>query len=502
MRKYLRKIVLGISLALLLNGCFTEAIYDPEMFGNTSILAFDNHKVYFDDEWGLALGTVSNFSEYTPVIQLKEIDQISINGEVLKTTEKYDFGKITSESVYRLKVQFSNGIEADYQLMFTLLPTICIEPMDDNIPDEPKVTAKFYLSDPAINGTMVEFCGIERRGGSANNRPKSSFGFELNEDAELDDNKHIPLLGMETEDDWILDGVYSDLSCVRNRVSFQLWDAIQSDALHRGKDVLLSATHGEYVELFLNDRYNGIYCLSQRLDGELLGFDDDEGYLYKCENWNQVSRFLEISDTIDSPLIWAGWEQKYPNFEAKATWKPLYNLVDFVVNTDDEEFAEHYSSYIKIDQFIDFVILVNIIKGYDNTGQNLMLATKGSGEAFYFCPWDMDAAWGRDWDSQPKNEEGIVLFEVYNRFCSANPDHFTQHLKSRWSQLREAVVTDQSLFGLFENNLRMIKEAGAAEREYQRWPESLPNIDEEGAYIQSWIQARLKVLDEYFASLD
>lgn len=281
-----------------------------------------------------------------------------------------------------------------------------------------------------------------------------------------------------------------------------MWDAIQNDAMQRGSDVLPSAVSGKFVELFLNDRYNGMYCLSQRVDGELLEFDDDEGYLYKCENWNQVSRFLEISDTINSPLIWEGWEQKHPNVDDKSTWKPLYNLVDFVVNTTDEEFAGSYSSFIKIDQFIDFFILVNIIKGYDNTGQNLMLACKGNGEAFYFCPWDMDATWGRDWDAQPKNEKGIVLFEIYNRFERINPDNFKQRLSARWRQLRNSVVTDQNVSGLFENNIQLIKTSGSADREHQRWPESLPNIDEEDAYIQNWIKARLVVLDEYFSSLN
>ncbi|MFA9392620.1 MAG: CotH kinase family protein [Prolixibacteraceae bacterium] len=503
MRKYWIKIWLGISIVLLLNACYTEVTYTPEMFGKTSVLAFDNHKIYFDDECGLALCPVSDFSEYSPVIYFQEISGVSINGEILSNNESFSFGPINKETIVNLQVEFASNDIKDYQLKFTLLPTICIEHSNNTIPDEPKVAALFYLSDPCLNKTIVEFCGIERRGGSANGRPKSSFGFELNNSSELNDSKKIPLLNMDNEDDWILDGLYSDLSCARNRASFDLWGAIQQDALQQGKDVLPSTIKGQYVEVFINDRYNGVYTLSNRVDGELLGFDEDhKGYLYKCENWNQVSRFLEISDTIDDAMIWAGWEQKYPDTDEKATWKPLYDLVDFVVNTDDKEFSEKYSSYIKIDQFIDFFILVNIIKGYDNTGQNLMLACKEFGGAFYFCPWDMDATWGRDWDSQPKNEKGIVLFEIYNRFYSIDPDNFKYKLTARWLHLRESIVTSEILFQLFEKNIELLNISGSADREFERWPESIPDIDQEEEYIQQWISARLAYLDAYFSSFD
>ena len=62
---------------------------------------------------------------------------------------------------------------------------------------------------------------IRWRGSSALALPKKSFGLKLTDGTEKMD---LPLLGMRSDNSWILDAAAIDRSRMRNRVSFELWE--------------------------------------------------------------------------------------------------------------------------------------------------------------------------------------------------------------------------------------------------------------------------------------
>ena len=108
------------------------------------------------------------------------------------------------------------------------LPIIVIN-SSQSIVDEPKITADMgiiyngqgvrnYLADPFndYNGEI----GIELRGNTAQDFPKKSYGFETRDS--LGNNNNVSLIGMPSENDWILYGPYSDKSLMRNVLTFKL----------------------------------------------------------------------------------------------------------------------------------------------------------------------------------------------------------------------------------------------------------------------------------------
>lgn len=495
--------ITSILFLLILNSCYQKIPINPTGIGDTSIIMFDGNQVFFDDEKKTALVSIREYGEFCPIVLYNDINAIKFEGKTVLNNSQLNIGTVSKNTYHKIRVIYENGDSIDFDLQYTLLPIVSIEHFEKEIVDEPKILAKFTLSDPEKCCTNNEFCGIELRGASAQSTPKHSYGFKLYSDYEGNSNKSISLLNIRKNDNWILDGIYSDKSCARNRVSFDLWNQIQRDSHQRGRNILFSSVEGKYVELFINNKYQGAYAISQKVDAVTLGFSDSifGGYIYKCENWNQTSKFLETSDTIDSELTWKGWEQKYPTNTPTCIWKPLYNLTNFVVESSDKIFCENVSEYIEIDQFIDFVILVNMIKGYDNVGQNLILASLAGKNSFYFCPWDMDATWGRDWDSSLKDEKGIVLFKIYDRFLETNPDNFKQRLTQRWNELRNEILTSKNINQLYNNYYLRLNSSSAAKREQEIWTDSYPDPEWEKQYIEDWVEKRLTVLDEYFYSL-
>ena len=88
------------------------------------------------------------------------------------------------------------------------------------------------------------------------------------------------LLGLRTDDDWVLDGMLNDLSRMRNRVALDLWD----DFYTLPWADVSGAAGGAFVELYFNGTYKGIYCLNERLDRKLLALSDAGGRIYRTNN--------------------------------------------------------------------------------------------------------------------------------------------------------------------------------------------------------------------------
>lgn len=137
------------------------------------------------------------------------------------------------------------------------LPIVVINTNGATIPDDPKIPAglkiynkgagqRNYLTDtPEFDGRS----GIEIRGSSSQSFPKKSYGFE-SWDAS-GNSIDVSFLGMPSESDWILNANYTDKSFVRNVMAYQVWQNMG----HYG-------TRYRFVELILNNEYQGIYIFS------------------------------------------------------------------------------------------------------------------------------------------------------------------------------------------------------------------------------------------------
>ena len=100
--------------------------------------------------------------------------------------------------------------------------------------------------------TYEGFIGIEIRGQSSQMFPKKQYGFETrdSENEDLD----VSLLGLPEEEDWILHAPYSDKSLIRNALIYDL-----------SRDIGRYSSRLVFVELILNNIYDGLYILMEKL---------------------------------------------------------------------------------------------------------------------------------------------------------------------------------------------------------------------------------------------
>ncbi len=94
--------------------------------------------------------------------------------------------------------------------------------------------------------------GIEIRGRYSANLPQKPYGFETRDEA--GNNLNVPILGMPEENDWILTANYNDKAFLRNFLAFELFRKMGH-----------YAPRTVYCEVVLNDAYQGIYLLGEKI---------------------------------------------------------------------------------------------------------------------------------------------------------------------------------------------------------------------------------------------
>jgi len=121
----------------------------------------------------------------------------------------------------------------------------------------PSNKEKMLLTDSATQ--------LKVRGGTSFVFPKQQYKISLTQ-AEDDKKSKLSLLGMNTDEDYILDALWNDYSKIRTKLSFELWNQISSYNVNYGQ----FDYDAEYVELYINNEYNGLYMLKEFIDWKML----------------------------------------------------------------------------------------------------------------------------------------------------------------------------------------------------------------------------------------
>ncbi|MCP4309768.1 MAG: hypothetical protein GY790_00765 [Bacteroidetes bacterium] len=492
---------------LLTGACYKEIILPEETEAKPyEVISFDGVSAFVDTTDRFMLYTIGDesMSSFSPLVEFDHHESVFLGETILAAGEINPLGRIEINKPYRLVAV--KGVQRDtFDLLFTTLPLIRIF-SEYKIPDEPKVLSHFelhYISKVEGNQSaklFESFAGVEIRGKSAALFDKKSFGLELWKNRYRKD-RSAPLLGMRYCEDWILDAMYIDALRVRNKLSFELWN--QMTQTHGGEieNGLKTGIQMEYVELFINNRYNGLYCLGEKMDERLIGFSSTQeekgGVMYKAIGWDNGSTMFEIYNS-EPPISmnWAGWEQVYP--DNKYMWDPLDELRKTVVMEDDKTFKSRIGKLVDLENAAEYYLFMNLILGYDNTGKNIFYARYTEQSPLFIIPWDVEATWGKMYDMGNSLTVGILSNRLFDRLIDLNMDGFGDSIWMKWDEYRASIFSYESLMEPISQYYLQINESGAMERENARWGDLEIDYDLEYEYISSWIEGRLNYLDKNF----
>ncbi len=357
---------------------------------------------------------------------------------------------------------------------------------------------------------------IKYRGASSLSKTKKSFALKFVD--EIGNKVDISLLGMRSDNSWILDAMAIDVARMRNRVSMDLWNDFSSEPYIKSnnKDAV-NGTNGRFVEVYLNGEYWGIYCLTEKIDRKQLKLkkcDDDtqKGVLYKSISWTTMySRNGSYYKYDNASTQWNGWEIEYPdkNDGEPTNWEPLASTIHWLSYAGMTTIADSLAFKIDVPVWQDYYLLMDFICAEDNICKNQRVYFQDASNdncMIGIAPWDMDHSWGRDYkgDITDKTNREFPLVTTYNRVCDILMNKYSNIGKSfeeRYAEIRANHFSPDSLKERFNRYFALFRETGAGQREEERWSGTdgiALDFESEQAYIEQWIDGRVAYMDKKY----
>ena len=341
-------------------------------------------------------------------------------------------------------------------------------------------------------------CAFHERGGSSGFLPKKSYKLDL-----IDEK--LSLLGMRKDDDWILNSLYDDAGLIHNKISYQVWGEIAAYNDVPNDD----GTTMEFIEVFINNEYQGVYGLTERIDKKELSLGKNDK-LYKCradripEEHNYTN---EMTDEMRPIFV-----LKYPDDYGDKDWEPIKKWVNYFLK---EEFStyEEGAALLNMENTLDYNLYCMLSGGVDNKRKNVFFAAEYQNDGTYVfkkVPWDTNATWGNIWLEWEESNNTLYDPDAYQSVDQWVTDmsvlYFYDDVKvsnmlyQRWIELRQnGVITPEKICEMVDEQFAYLHASGGYKRNYERWPNGTEYWKDE--YIYEFINKRIAFLDGYYPQL-
>jgi hypothetical protein len=375
------------------------------------------------------------------------------------------------------------------------LPQIAVNTNGGTIVDEPKISADITISEADLV-TYEGNIGIEFRGATSQTFPKKSYGLETWD--ENNEDLDVSLLGFPEEEDWILYGPYSDKSLMRNILIYDL-----------SRDIEMYASRSKFVELSINNEYQGVYVFMEKLkrdsqridinklkDDENSGEDLTGGYILKIdktagnnlgEGYNDLNSF---TSPYAPPNASVGQEinflYEYPDAEDITVEQKTYissYVTDFenaLASNDFKDPIIGYAAYIDVPSFIDFFLLNEISNNVDGYRLSTFMHKDKNGKLKMGPIWDFNLAFGNA-DYCGGGNTNVWAYK-FNERCSGDfwqipfwwdkllqDPAFVSELKARWTALRSDAFSETSILAKISSYKDTLEKAGAIDTNFDTW---------------------------------
>jgi hypothetical protein len=388
------------------------------------------------------------------------------------------------------------------------------------IPDEPKVPATMkiiyrpdgsrnYVSDqntPAYlnyNGRI----GIETRGSTSQLLPKKPYGLTTRLADDLTNN-NVSILGMPSENDWILNALAYDPSLIRDFISYRLFENMGN-----------YSPRGRYCEVIVNGDYKGLYIFMEKIKIDtdrlnlvkLTSSDNSEpavtgGYITKADKTtggDPVAWTMPCYSGANSTVAYVHDQPKPENITAQQHnyIKGYFLAFQSLMTAQNASIVNGFQSLIDIPSFVDFILLNEFSSNADAYQYSTFFHKDRGGKLRAGPIWDMNLTYGNDlfhwgfnrshtnvWQFNYENMGSKFWKDLYN-----NPT-FRCHLARRWSDVSTSgkPLSYPAVVELIDQTVNLISEAVV--REQQRWG-TVGNHLGHIYSMKSWVQARINWLN-------
>ncbi len=242
--------------------------------------------------------------------------------------------------------------------------------------------ATFCYKNAVIPGDSLLLVGVRLRGNTSRFSAKKSF--------KVDFNHFVPGRKFHDLEKMNLNGEHNDPSIVRSKLC---WDLFQQ--------LRLPAARANHVQLYINNRYFGLYVNVEHVDDEFVQkrFGNRNGNLYKC---------LYPADLVylgADPEVYKKFHGDRQPYDLKTNrdkndYSDLAHFIDVINNTPAQQFRTELEKVFNVDNFLKWLALNVLVGSWDDywyLKNNYYLYHNTATDKFEFIPYDYDNTYGVDW---------------------------------------------------------------------------------------------------------
>ena len=397
------------------------------------------------------------------------------------------------------------------------------------IPDEPKILGSMkiiwhqdgsrnYMSD-IDNPDFLNYdgrIGIELRGYSSQMvSNKKPYGLTTLQNDNVSNN-NVSLLGMPTENDWILNSLAYDQTGMRDVLAYELSEDLGQYAARR-----------KYCEVVLNGDYQGLYVFMEKIkvDKNRVNIEKIDA---DCNQMPEVTGgyIVQANRADNDPLAWRmltylhGWWNwpvyteflhEYPKHENITDTQNNYIHQVFLdleekANSHNTSITDGITSVIDIPSFVDFMMMAEFTSNVDVYHLSTFFHKDRCGKLRAGPIWDYNLSFGYD---AFNDRSGYDVWQFDNgdntgpRFWKDmfDTDEFRCYFSKRWFELTEDGMTLD--YNRIVNRIDEIDAliAEAIQRDNQRWNQ----MQQHEQYVndmKTWLQQRIDWLNQNIGSYD
>ena len=401
------------------------------------------------------------------------------------------------------------------------------DPWDNEWKDVSLSLVQGSEAEPATWDGVADWSGfgaVHVRGNSSRDYEKKQYALETRDadGADVD----VAFLGMPEEEDWVLQGSYSDKTLMRNHLMF-----------HWSRAIGRYAPRTRFIELYMVDdgaelapkHYRGVYVLTEkikrdkhRVNVEKLSPDATTlpeisgGYVLK-RDW--VEGNVLQTEVYGDELVIRYPKEDQLNDAQRSYLEGYFNDFERALEARDGS----YNTFIDLDSFADYMIMMELSRNVDA----YVLSThmyKPRGGLLHMGPiWDFNGSLGNADYFESRDIEGWHYEN--SEFPADNPngfkwyeallqeDAFVDRLRTRWTQHRNGAWANSTLVADIDQTALLLQDAQS--RNFERWPvlgeQIWPNdtdalerstYDEEIAAFKAWLLSRVAWLDSQWLNTD
>lgn len=414
--------------------------------------------------------------------------------------------EITYNAKADSKIAFSDLENVIINATAAQLPKLYIDLADGrsfnsvNKEDYVDATFKLELGTKQFASGNYEGTGeIKGRGNSSWGMPQKPYSIKLEDKASL--------LDIPKTKKYAIVASYQDPARMRSLMTYKTG---------LGLDGIEYTPKCEYVDVYLNGSYNGVYMLVERIDFESTKIDLDEAtdenitgsYLIEKDAGDKVDK--NVDPWFDAPF------QANPNedlFTVKAPDPPTDEMLDYLENhmqkLDDALMGrsdEDYQKYIDNSTWVDFLIIQELAKNIDgNLKTSCYFYKEADNDVIYMTAlWDFDYAYGLAGYSNASGNNagydcptgtGTQDFMVINSSCPwfqtlYTKEEFRSLLVERYTSYRQDLIPD--MLEIIDEQAAYLNTGIAADA--QRWRDK-GNFTNGVNSLKSWLNGRIDWLD-------